>query len=152
MFKIYRLINWSFPEFYTFSDCGQTLFDGLICVFFSPWSAANKKFSTFLNEYTSVKRIQIHKSVSLVSYSDCVQVSMFLIQKIYYYLPCGWYIRRLTLSVTLPFWAAEPISPTTWWWDELRTETVSTAIISSPLNNRPSRSAAPPGTIWPIET
>ena len=79
IFKIYRLINWSFPEFYTFSDCGQTIFDGLICVFFSPWSAANKKFSTFLNEYTSVITIYIHKSVSLVSYSDCVQITMFLI-------------------------------------------------------------------------
>ena len=68
------------------------------------------------------------------------------------FLPWGWYIRRLTVRVTLAFWAAWPISPTTWWCDELRTETLSMAIISSPLKRRPSRSAAPLGTIWPIET
>ena len=69
-----------------------------------------------------------------------------------FYLPCCWYILLCTVSVTCRFWAAEPINPTTWWWDELMTETLSTAMISSPLKSRPSRSAAPPGTMCPIET
>ena len=67
-----------------------------------------------------------------------------------YFLPWGCLL--LTVRATCPLWAAWPIMPTTTWWLAPRTDWPSTATISSPENNRPSLSAAPPGTIWPIET
>jgi len=66
-------------------------------------------------------------------------------------LPCVG-IRRLIPRVTRPLVAACPISCTTWWWDVLRTDWEFTYTISSPVHSLPSRSAAPPATMCPIDT
>jgi len=66
-------------------------------------------------------------------------------------LPCVG-TRRLIPRVTRPLVAACPISCTTWWWDVLSTDWEFTYTISSPVHSLPSRSAAPPATMCPIDT
>lgn len=64
----------------------------------------------------------------------------------------NWPCLRLIVSWTWPLCAALPIISTTTWWDAPSTEWPSTATISSPEKSRPSMWAAPPETIWPMET
>ena len=60
-------------------------------------------------------------------------------------------LRRIP-RVTRPLRAALVMSWTTRWCEELITDWPSTWMISSFFRSRPSRSAEPPGTMWPTDT
>lgn len=64
----------------------------------------------------------------------------------------GEWVGLLRVSDTLPWFAAEAINWTTRWWLDPITTSPSTHMISSPVITVPSWSAAPPGTICPIDT
>lgn len=69
-----------------------------------------------------------------------------------FHSPVGLRVRRRSVRVTRPCPAAAAMRSTTWRWLEPSTISPSTPMISSPVVTLPSWSAAPPGTMWPMDT